>query len=67
MRVLSIELGQGDKYVADILSGKSKRPGPAALDRLSAAIGVDLAALPVARQVTAGDVLRRLREQPPAD
>jgi integrase len=67
MRALSIELGQGEKYVADILSGKSKRPGPAALDRLSAAIGVDLAALPVSRQVTADDVLRRLREQPPAD
>jgi hypothetical protein len=66
MRALSLELGQGEKFVADILGGKSKRPGAAALERLSAAIGVDLAALPVARQVTAEDVLRRLREKPPA-
>src|SRR4051812_2550308 len=67
MRALSVELGQGEKFIADILSGKSKRPTPRALSRLSAVIGVDLAALPVYRQVSAADMLRRLREQPPAD
>jgi transcriptional regulator with XRE-family HTH domain len=67
MRALSLELGQGEKFIADILSGKSKRPTPEALARLSAAIGVDLAALPVARQVISADMLRRLEDRPPED
>ena len=56
MRALSMEIGQGEKFVADILCGKSKRPTPAALEKLSAVIGVDLAALPVQRQVTAAEM-----------
>lgn len=67
MRALSIALGQGEKFIADIISGKSKRPGPAVLAKLSAMIGTDLAALPVQRQVTAGDMERMLRDRPPAD
>jgi hypothetical protein len=67
MRALSLQLGQGEKFIADILSGKSKCPTPEALADLSAVIGVDLAALPVARQVTAADMLRRLADQPPPD
>lgn len=51
MRALSLELGQGVKFVADIISGKSKRTAAAALPKLSAVIGVDLSALPVQRQV----------------
>jgi hypothetical protein len=65
MRALSLELGQGEKFIADILSGKSKRPTPDTLARLSAVIGEDLAALPVARQITASDMLRRLQDRPP--
>ena len=66
-RALSLEVGKGEKFVADILSGKSKRPTPAALAKLSAVIGVDLAALPVQRQVTAADMEKMIRERPPAD
>lgn len=66
MRALSIELGQGEKFIADIISGKSKRPTPAALKKLSAVIGTDLAALPVQPQVTAADMEEMLRERPPA-
>lgn len=65
MRAFSLELGQGEKFIADIFSGKSKRPTPEALARLSAAVGVDLAALPLARQITAADMLRRLQDHPP--
>ncbi|WP_297972585.1 tyrosine-type recombinase/integrase [uncultured Amaricoccus sp.] len=66
MRALSLELGQGEKFIADIISGKSKRPTPAALRKLSAVIGTDLAALPVQPQVTAADMEQMLRERPPA-
>ncbi len=67
MRALSLELGQGEKFIADILSGKSKRPTPEALERLSEKIGVDLRALPVNRQITVADMIERLRKDPPTD
>jgi hypothetical protein len=66
MRALSLELGQGEKFISDIIAGKSKRPTPAALRKLSAVIGTDLAALPVQPQVTAADMEQMLRERPPA-
>jgi len=66
MRALSLECGQGEKFIADVIAGKSKRPTSAALERLSAVIGTDLAALPVQPQVTAADMEEMLRERPPA-
>ena len=57
----------GPKLKLPVLCGKSKRPTPVALAKLSAVIGVDLAALPVQRQVTAADMEKLLRERPPAD
>ena len=66
MRALSLELGQGEKFIADVLSGKSRRPTPAALAKLSSLIGGDLGALPVQRRVTAAEMERMLREHPPA-
>ena len=67
MRALSLEAGLHEKAVADIVKENSKRPRPAALDRLSDVLGVDLASVPVERQVTAADLRRRLRERPPED
>ena len=67
MRALSIELGQGHKWVADILCGKSKRPAPAALRKLSKVIGVDLLTIPVQKQVTVFDMQQMLRDRPPGD
>ena len=66
MRALSIEIGQGEKFVADILGGKSKRPTPTALSKLSAVIGVDLAAIPAQRQITAFNMQQMLQSRPPA-
>lgn len=55
-RALSLEAKLHSKSVSEILSGAVKRPSAAALAALSAIIGVDLIAIPVARETVADDV-----------
>jgi hypothetical protein len=59
-RALSLEAGFGEGWVKDVLRGNSKRPGAAALARVSAIIGVDLNAIPIQRATSAADALRLL-------
>ena len=40
MRALSLKIGRGEKFVADIVSGRSRHPDPRALDLLSEQTGI---------------------------
>jgi integrase/transcriptional regulator with XRE-family HTH domain len=67
MRALSLRAGLGEKAVADILAGKSRRPAVEVLAALSDAIGQDLVAIPLAPQGTYSDLLAQLEADPPKE
>jgi integrase/transcriptional regulator with XRE-family HTH domain len=67
MRALSLRAGLGEKAVADILAGKSRRPAVEALMALSDAIGQDLVSIPLAPQGTYSDLLAQLEADPPRE
>lgn len=66
MRALSLEAGLHPKAVSEILSGKVSRPRVEALEKLSRATGLDLAAIAPAPVPTVADRIRMLRTEPPA-
>lgn len=67
MRALSIRAGLGEKFVADLLCGRSRRPSAHNLAKLGDAIGVDLLSIPLAAAQTYGDLIARLEADPPPD
>lgn len=67
MRALSIRAGLGEKFVADLLSGRSRQPSADNLAMLGDAIGADLLSIPAAAAQTYGDLIAQLEATPPAD
>jgi hypothetical protein len=67
MRALSIRAGFGEKFVADLLCGRSRRPSAHNLAKLGDAIGVDLLSIPLAAAQAYGDLIARLEADPPPD
>ena len=65
MRALSKRAGLGEKAVADIIHGKSRRPSVEALAALSDAIGADLLSIPAAPQDTYAELIAQLKAEPP--
>lgn len=54
-RAASLKAGEGPDFVRDIVRGKAKSPGSAALGRLAAVLGVDSDTLIAAADAKAGD------------
>lgn len=65
MRALSLRAGLGEKFVADLLSGKSRQPSADNLATLGDVMGVDLVSIPAAAAQTYGDLIARLQVEPP--